>query len=42
MRNERVLRLMKLSSKNVREFLLNENTIAHICGTLMKLEVQTM
>ena len=32
----------KLSSKDVREFLLNENTIERIYGTLKKLEVQTL
>ena len=39
MRNEGVLRLMKLSSKNVREFLLSENTIERIYETLVKLVV---
>ena len=33
---------MKLSSMNVREFLLNENTIERIYETLIKLEVQTL
>ena len=33
---------MKLASTDVREFLLNENTIECIYGTLIKLEVQTM
>ena len=42
MHNEGVLRLMKLSSKNVCEFLLSENTIERIYGTLIKLEEQTM
>ena len=41
MRNKRVLRLMKLSSKNVREFLLNENAIERIDETLIKFVVQT-
>ena len=33
---------MKLSSKDIREFLLNENTIERIYGTLIKLEVQNL
>ena len=33
---------MKLSNKDVREFLLNENTIERIYGILQKLEVQPL
>ena len=33
---------MKLSSKDVREFLLNENAIERIYEILVKLEVQTV